>query len=80
MATTVQMWGNSLGIRLPKAVADKLNLTTGTEVELDTVDGVLTVRPTRRRKHTLAELLSRAKGPSPHGRVLNDGSRGRELL
>ncbi len=80
MATTLQMWGNSLGIRLPKAVADKLNLTTGTEVEFDTAGGVLTVRPTRRRKHTLAELLGRAKGPSPHGKLLDDAPGGRELL
>jgi antitoxin MazE len=80
MPTTLQRWGNSLGIRLPKAVAEQLNFTTGTEVEFETTGGVLTVRPLRTRKHKLADLLVMAKGPSPHGRLLNDKPRGRELL
>ncbi len=80
MATTLQKWGNSLGIRVPKAVADQLDLKSGTEVDFDTTGGVLTIRPKRRRKHTLAALLAKAKGPSPHRAVMNDGPRGREIL
>jgi len=80
--TTVQKWGNSLGIRLPKAIAEQVNLSEGAEVEFDTAGGVLTVRPTRRRrrKHTLASLLARAKGPSPHRALAADAPVGRELL
>lgn len=80
MATTVQKWGNSLGIRIPKGVAEQVNLRTGTEVEFDTSGGVLTVRPRRRRKYTLAQLLSKAKGPSPHKDIDRDAPAGRELL
>ena len=80
MATTVQKWGNSLGIRVPKAVAAQVNLSDGTEVEFDTAGGVLTIRPKRRRKYTLAQLLARAKGPSPHRELDRGGPRGRELL
>jgi antitoxin MazE len=76
---TVQKWGNSLGIRVPKAIAEQANLSNGTEVVFDTSGGVLTIRP-RRRRYTLQQLLSRAKGPSPH-RVLDRGRRvGRELI
>lgn len=80
MPTTVQKWGNSLGIRIPKSVAEQVNLANGTEVEFDTSGGVLTVRPKRRRKYTLAKLLAQAKGPSPHRELDHDGPVGRELL
>jgi antitoxin MazE len=80
MATTMQKWGNSLGLRVPKAVAEQLELKSGTEVEFDTSGGVLTIRPKRRRKHTLAQLLAKVKGPNPHKELMNDIPRGRELL
>ncbi len=31
MATTVQKWGNSLGIRVPKAIAEQTNLADVTQ-------------------------------------------------
>jgi antitoxin MazE len=80
MSTTLQKWGNSLGIRVPKAIADQLNLKSGTEVDFDTAGGVLTVRPRRRRKYRLADLLRKAKGPHPHRELFADGPRGREIL
>jgi antitoxin MazE len=81
MATTIQKWGNSLGIRVPKAIADQLNLANGTEVEMDTSGGVLTIRPRRRRsKYRLADLLKKAKGPNPHGEIFSDPPRGREVI
>ncbi len=81
MATTVQKWGNSLGIRVPKAVAEQLNFRQGTQVEFDTSDGVLTVRPSRRRRrHALATLLAKMKGPSPHRKLDRGGPVGREIL
>jgi antitoxin MazE len=79
---TVQKWGNSLGIRVPKAVAEQVNLANGTEIEFDTADGVLTIRPKRqrRRKYKLSDLLAKVKGPSPHWNLVRDGRLGRELL
>jgi antitoxin component of MazEF toxin-antitoxin module len=56
-----------------------VKLRNGTEVEFATADGVLTVRP-RRRKYTLAGLLAKAKGPSPHRQLDKDRPVGRELL
>jgi antitoxin MazE len=78
---TIRKWGNSLGIRVPKSVAEQVDLRDGSEIEFDTSGGVLKVRPKRRRrKHTLASLLAKAKGRSPH-RGLDSAPRvGRELL
>jgi antitoxin MazE len=80
MPTTVQKWGNSLGIRVPKGVAEQVNFREGTEVEFDTSGGVLTIRPRRRRKYTLAGLLAKAKGRSPHRGLDRGGPVGRELV
>ena len=80
MAMRVQKWGNSLGIRIPKSVAEQVNLRAGTEVEFDTTGGVLTIRPKRRRQYTLSQLLGRAKGPSPHADLNAGGPVGRELV
>ena len=83
MATTVQKWGNSLGIRVPKAVAEQANLSKGTQVEFDTTGGVLTIRPRRRRRrrrYKLSELLAQMKPQHRHGELDRSGPRGRELI
>ena len=81
MAVTLRMWGNSLGIRLPKSVAEQVDFQNGTEVEFDTSGGVLTVRPLRRRRKVkLSDLLLQAKGASPHRGLASDEPRGREML
>jgi antitoxin MazE len=82
MATTVTKWGNSLGVRIPKTIAEQVDLRDGTPVELEASGGVLTIRPVRQRKrrHTLAALLAKAKGPSPHRQFARDAAAGREIL
>lgn len=73
--TTVVKWGRSLAIRIPKAIAERVNLRPGTPVVLDTTGGVLTVTTKRRRKYTLAELLAKARGPFPHGAPVSTSRR-----
>jgi antitoxin MazE len=82
---TVQKWGNSLGIRVPKAVAEQAKLRQGSTIEFDTSNGVLTIRPKkpvrrRRSKYTLAELLDGYKGPSPYRFLDRDPPVGKELI
>ncbi len=80
---TMQKWGNSLGIRVPKAIAEQVQLKTGSEVEFDTSNGVLTIRPVSRRrrsKYKLSELMKGYKGPSPYRHLDRDPPVGKELL
>lgn len=79
MATRVQRWGNSLGIRIPRNVAEQLELRDGTEVELQASGGVLTVRP-RRQRPTLASLLAQMQPRHRHGELHRDEPRGGELI
>ena len=82
MDMTISKWGNSLGIRIPKSVAEQVQLENGTEVEFETTDGVLTIRPrrTRRRKYKLAELLAKMKPSQRHGEWGKGAPRGREVI
>ena len=45
MTTKVSMWGNSLGYRFPKELADKLGIKDGTEVESIEKSGGLFIQP-----------------------------------
>lgn len=84
MATTIQKWGNSLGIRVPKALAEELRLQSGSKVELEASNGALMVRPVRkarrRSKYTFDKLWGSYKGPSPHRHLDGDPPVGKELL
>ncbi len=57
MDTTVQRWGNSLAVRIPRSFAAELGLGQGAAVELRLVDGGLLVKPAAPSPPTLDELL-----------------------
>jgi len=57
MQTKVQTWGNSLGVRIPRGLAEKVGLKAGTEVSLTAKDGELDLRPSLPSRLKLADLL-----------------------
>ena len=46
MRVKVQAWGNSLGLRIPKAYATELGVQAGTEMEVNIDAGALRAEPT----------------------------------
>lgn len=76
--TKVQKWGNSLGLRIPKALALQARVTQGSEVELTLeADGSLVVRPLAAR-HTLERLVAGVTGDNLHGEIDSGEAQGRE--
>lgn len=69
MRTKVQKWGNSLALRIPKAVAELVGLTEGREVELVVEDARLVVKTTREHRYTLEELLAQVTDENRHDEV-----------
>lgn len=57
MNATVQKWGNSLALRIPSSVAKDLQVRQGSAVEVAVEDGKLIVKPAKKRKASLAQLL-----------------------
>ena len=61
MATKVQKWGNSQGLRLSKALLSDIEIHVGDAVDVTARDGALVVTPLRRVRggHDLRGLVKR---------------------
>jgi len=64
----VTRWGNSLALRIPKALAEQTDLREGAEVELRVVDGVLMVR-TKAPAYSLEQLLDQITPENRHDEI-----------
>ena len=60
MKISTQLWGNSLGVRIPAPVARETNLVHGSEVDLQVEAGRIVLTPLRRvKRFNLKSLLAR---------------------
>jgi len=74
MTTTIQKWGNSNAIRLPKIIMDALSLQTNDPIEIIQQDNAILLKKTtqtRRAKKSLEERLT-AFYNKPIEEILND--------
>lgn len=78
MKTTVQKWGNSLGLRIPKAFAKEAAVHEGSRVDLSIVDGELVVRPIPSTAYTLEDLLDQVTDANLHEEMTFGTTEGRE--
>lgn len=78
MDTTVQKWGNSLAVRIPRSVAKDTRLHQGSVVDIVLVAGKIVVKPRRQRHYALAQLLSRVTKRNRHTEVDWGGRVGQE--
>jgi antitoxin MazE len=60
MYTTIQKWGNSKAIRLPKAILEMAELNENDKVEIKVQDGNLVIVPVKTHK-TLEERIAEYK-------------------
>jgi antitoxin MazE len=80
MNAIIQKWGNSLALRLPKALADEARMSEGTQVELlRTPDGLL-LKPRSRPRYQLAKLVRGITPRNRHPETSWGPERGRETL
>lgn len=57
MYATIQKWGNSQGLRIPKALLDALGLRENDRVELTQTDGGIHIKKASAGHRTLEERL-----------------------
>lgn len=81
MAATVQKWGNSLAVRIPKDVAERVEIQQGSEMELRVVGNAeITLVPKKPvKKYTLEELLAQCTPDRAHEEI-DFGIKGEELI
>ncbi len=78
MRVQIQKWGNNLALCIPKLLAEEAKISEGTVVDLRITEGKLVVTPTKRKKVTLSQLLTKVTKSNLHEEVDTGPSVGRE--
>ncbi len=79
MNATIQKWGNSLALRIPKAVARDTQLQNGSVVNLAVRKGTVVIEPVKKSKYRLDELLKGVSKQNIHRSVDTGRAVGREV-
>ena len=79
MTTTVQRWGNSLAVRIPRSVAHDTHLDSGSQVDVRLHDGTILIVPTRGVKYQLEKLLGGVRKTNRHSEVTTGAPVGAEV-
>jgi len=59
MLVSLRRWGNSLALRIPKRMAERLGVSDGSVVNLGVSRGMLLAEPVRKRAIPLGSLLAK---------------------
>jgi antitoxin MazE len=79
MHATIQKWGNSLALRIPKAVARDTHLESGSIVNLNVQQGKVVLEPVRKPKYRLEDLLEGVTKKNIHPSIDMGPPVGREV-
>ncbi len=78
MVTKIQKWGNSLGLRIPSALAKEAGVEAGSTVDISIEGDRLVIRPVESFKYELRKLLSEVREDNIHGEIATGDATGRE--
>jgi len=79
MVTTVQKWGNSLAVRIPRTLAADTRLTEGKSVTLTLREGTIVIARERRPRYSLRQLLKEVTPQNRHTEIGTGDAVGREV-
>ncbi|MBM7717186.1 antitoxin MazE [Bacillus thermophilus] len=78
LTAKVQKWGNSLGVRIPQKIANKIGFFDGSEIKMIVEDQAVILKRAS-EKPTLEELLSGITEENRHDEI-EFGTAGSELI
>lgn len=67
ISTTIQKWGNSQGIRIPKFILEQINLDANSNVSITVKDDSIIIKKAAEKHKTLAERFANYTGETPSG-------------
>ncbi len=76
MQTRIQKWGNSLGLRIPKTIAQQVGLSEGTVVDFVVRGNTIVINPQR---YSLETMLSQITPENIHKEIATEDPVGREI-
>jgi len=77
--SSIQKWGNSQAVRIPKAILEKASLKENDRVEIRVEDGKMVISPVKRRV-TLAERIAEYQGEYKCSELETGKPVGKEVL
>jgi len=66
MRLQIQKWGNSLAFRIPKAFAQEIKISQGSEVDVGIKESCIVLKPMSKKKILLKDLLTRVNKSNIH--------------
>ena len=86
MKTTLQRWGNSQGVRIPKQLIERMGIVIGSQVAVSLSDDLstITISPTQdtrpvRGHHRIEDLIAESRSDSFDGREIWASPLGKEV-
>lgn len=77
--TTIQKWGNSLGIRIPREIAHETHMREGSVISLSVEGGTLMLKHSKKPTYTLSHMLKNFDKKTQHDLVEWGPARGSEV-
>ncbi len=75
MEVVIKKWGNSLGVRIPKMIANDLNLKDGAAVDIKDLNGQIIISP---KQYNLQDMLKHIDASNIHNEIDTGKSVGNE--
>jgi antitoxin MazE len=72
-------WGNSLAVRIPKAVAERARMQEGDLIVIEALEGIIELRPAERIP-TFEELVAQISPENRHKETDWGPDRGKEIV
>ena len=76
MESQVTKWGNSLGVRIPRPLAEEAGLAEGTPIVLEVGEDAIVIR---RKRYSLETLLAKVTPENLHGEIDTGRPKGHEV-
>lgn len=78
MKATVQKWGNSLAVRIPKNISKDTSVTEGSNIDILVENGNIILSP-RKKEYSLKELLNNVTTENIHAEISTGEITGGEI-
>ena len=65
MTVKLQKWGNSMGVRIPKSIIEKVNIEENDELIIEQQDGKIVIFPAK-KKLSLSDMMDQVTPENLH--------------
>ncbi len=79
MTTTIQKWGNSQGVRIPKTILDTVNWSENEQILIVVDNGKLIMEKAKGKRKNIKELFADYKGEYEQAEIDWGNSEGKEI-